>query len=89
MINIHQTIRCQNLEKTEVIFTATKAGNLIILFVASSGCKTWSVVTIREEYRLSGAEQNRAQREATGRWRKLHNEELQDVQTTLHHKKLW
>jgi hypothetical protein len=56
-----------------------KTGNLIILFFASSGCKTWSVVTIREEYGLSGAEQNRAQREVTGRWRKLHDEELQDV----------
>ena len=48
------------------------------------GCETWSL-TLREERRLRGFE-NRVWRifgakrdEVTGEWRKLHNEELNDL----------
>jgi hypothetical protein len=55
------------------------------LAVVLYGCKTWSL-TLREEHRLRVFE-NRVQRrifglkrdEVTGRWRKLHNEELRDL----------
>jgi len=53
--------------------------------VVLCGCETWSL-TLREEHRLRVFE-NRALRrifgprrdEATGQWRKLHNEELSDL----------
>jgi len=56
-----------------------------ILPVASCGCETWSF-TLREERRLRAFE-NRELRgifgperdEVTGEWRKLHNEELNDL----------
>jgi hypothetical protein len=57
----------------------------IILPVVSYGCEAWSL-TLREERRLKVFE-NRVLRgvfgpkrdEATGEWRKLHNEELNDL----------
>jgi hypothetical protein len=57
----------------------------IILPVVLYGCETWSL-TLREEPRLRGFE-NRVMRrvfgprreEVTGEWRKLHNEELNDL----------
>jgi len=57
----------------------------IILPSVSRGCETWSL-TLREERRLRVFE-NRVLRkilgskrdEITGEWRKLHNEELNDL----------
>jgi hypothetical protein len=56
----------------------------IILPVVLYGCETWSL-TLREEHRLRVFE-NRVLRvfgpkrnEVTGEWRKLHNEELNDL----------
>ena len=57
----------------------------IILPVVLYGCETW-LLTLREEHRLR-AFQNRALRRifrpkrdgVTGEWRKLHNEELNDL----------
>jgi len=57
----------------------------IILPVVVCGCETWSL-TLREERRLRVFE-NRALRrifstkkdEVTGEWRKIHNEELNDL----------
>jgi hypothetical protein len=56
---------------------------LISLIVVLYGCETWSL-TLREEHRVF---ENRVLRrifgperdEVTGRWRKLHNEELHDL----------
>jgi hypothetical protein len=57
----------------------------IILPVALYGCETWSL-TLREERRLSVSENRVLRRisgpkrdEARGEWRKLHNEELNDL----------
>jgi hypothetical protein len=57
----------------------------IILSVVLSGCETWSL-TLREERRVRVFENRVLRRilgpkrdEVTGEWRKLHNEELNDV----------
>ena len=57
----------------------------IILPVALHGCKTWSL-TLREERRVRLLENRELRRifgptrdEITGEWRKLHNEELNDL----------
>jgi len=57
----------------------------IILPVVMYGCETWSL-TLREELRLRGFENRVLRRilgpkrdEVTGEWRKLHNEELNDL----------
>jgi hypothetical protein len=59
-----------------------------ILPVVLYGCKTWSL-TLREEYRLRVFE-NRVlrkifgpKREEDGSWRKLHNDELHDLYSSL------
>jgi hypothetical protein len=60
----------------------------IILSVLLYGCETWSL-TLREEHRLRVFE-NKVLREifgpkrdeVTGRWRKLHNEELRDLNSS-------
>jgi hypothetical protein len=56
----------------------------IILPVVVYGCEIWSL-TLREEHRLRVFENRMLRRifgprrdEVTGRWRKLHNEELRD-----------
>jgi len=57
----------------------------IILSVVLYGCKTWSL-SLREERRLRVFENRVLRRvfgpkrdEVTGKWRKLHNEELSDL----------
>ena len=57
----------------------------IILPVVLYGCETWSL-TLREERRLRVFENRVLRRvfgskrdEVTGKWRKLHNEELSDL----------
>jgi hypothetical protein len=57
----------------------------IILPVVLYGCETWSL-TLREEHKLTVFENRVLRRifgpkrdEVTGEWRKLHNEELQDL----------
>ena len=57
----------------------------IILPVVLYGCETWSL-TLREEHRLRMFENRVLRRvfgpkrdEVTGKWRKLHNEELKDL----------
>jgi hypothetical protein len=65
--------------------TKIKIYGSIILPVVLYGCETWSV-TLREEHRLMVLE-NRVLRgifvpkrdEVTGEWRRLHNEELNDL----------
>jgi hypothetical protein len=58
---------------------------ILILPVVLYGCNTWSL-TVREEHRLMVLENRVLRRifgpkkdEVTGRWRKLHNEELHDL----------
>ena len=57
----------------------------IVLTVVLNGCETWSL-TLREELRLKVFENRVLRRifgpkrdEVTGEWRKLHNEELNDL----------
>jgi hypothetical protein len=65
--------------------TKIKISRSIILCVVLYGCETWSV-TLREEHRLRVFE-NRVLRGifgpkrdgVTGEWRRLHNEELNDL----------
>jgi hypothetical protein len=65
--------------------TKLKVYRTTILRVVLYGCETWSL-TLREEQRLRVSE-NRVLRgifgpkrdEATGEWRRLHNEELNDL----------
>jgi hypothetical protein len=64
---------------------ALKIYKAIILFVVLCGCETWSL-TLREEHRLRVFENRVLRRifgpkrdEVTGEWRKLHNEELNDL----------
>jgi len=59
----------------------------IILPVVLYGCETWSL-TLREEHRLTVFENRVLRRifgpkrdKVTGEWRKLHNEELNDLYT--------
>jgi hypothetical protein len=71
-----------NIEMARMICLIYKT---IILSLVLYGFKTWSL-TLWEEHRL-GAFENRVLRrifgpkrdEATGEWRKLHNEELRDL----------
>jgi hypothetical protein len=60
----------------------------IILPVVMYGCETWSL-TLREEQRLRAFENRLLRRtfgtktdKATGEWRRLHNEELNDLYST-------
>ena len=60
----------------------------IILSVVLYGCETWSL-TLREERRLMVFENRVLRRifgprrdEVTGEWRKLHNEELNDLNSS-------
>jgi hypothetical protein len=76
----------QNLLSSRLLFKNLKIKiyRTIILPVVLYGCETWSL-TLREEGRLRVFE-NRMLRvfgpkkdEVTGEWRKLHNEELNDL----------
>jgi hypothetical protein len=65
--------------------TEIRVYRTIILPVVFYGCKTWSL-TLREEQRLRVFESRALRRifglkedEATGEWRRLHNEELNDL----------
>ena len=67
----------------------TKIYRTIILPVVFYGCETWSL-TLREERRMSVFENKVLKRifgpkrdEVTGEWRKLHNEELNDLYSSL------
>jgi hypothetical protein len=60
-----------------------------ILPVVLYGCETWSL-TLREDHRLRGFENRVLRRifgpkrdEVTGEWRKMHNEELHNLYTSL------
>jgi hypothetical protein len=57
----------------------------VLLFVVLYGCETWSLI-LREERRLGVSENTVLRRifghkrnEITGKWRKLHNEELTNL----------
>ena len=77
----------QNLSSSSLLSKNLKINiyGTIILPAVLYGCETWSL-TLREEYGLRVFE-NRVLRkifepmreEATGEWRKLHNEELNDL----------
>jgi hypothetical protein len=65
--------------------TKIRVYRTVVLHVALYGCETWSV-TLREEQRLRVFENRMLRRifgpkrgEATGEWRRLHNEELNDL----------
>jgi hypothetical protein len=86
-------------ELQNVLFSSLLSKNLkikiyraIILPVVLYGCETW-LVTLREEARLRVFEKGVLRKifgshrdEVTGEWRKLHNEELNDLycSPTLH-----
>ena len=77
-----QNVLCSGLLSTDL---KIKIYRTVILPVVLCGCETWSL-TLREERRLRLFE-NRVLRgifgpkrdEVTGEWRKLHNEELNDL----------
>jgi hypothetical protein len=61
----------------------------VILPAVLYGCETWSL-TLKEEHRLRVFENRELRRifgpkrnEVTGGWRKLHNEELHDLYSSL------
>jgi hypothetical protein len=60
----------------------------VILPMVLYGCETWSLI-LREEHRLRVLENGVLRRifgpkrdEVTGEWRKLHNEELRDLNSS-------
>jgi hypothetical protein len=77
----------QNLLSSRLLSKNRKIGvyRTIILPVVLYGCETWSL-TLREEQRLRVFENRVLRRifgskrdEVTGEWRRLHNEELNDL----------
>jgi hypothetical protein len=77
----------QNILSSRLLFKNTKIRvyRTIILPVVLYGCETW-FVTLREEQRLRVFENRVLRRvfgpktdEVTGEWRRLHNEELNDL----------
>jgi hypothetical protein len=77
----------QNVLSSRLLSKNTKIRvyGTIILKVVLYGCETWSV-TVREKQRLRVFENRVLRRifgpkrdEATGEWRRLHNEELNDL----------
>jgi hypothetical protein len=79
--SVHDLLSSSLLSKN----TKIKIYRTIILPVVLYGCETWSL-TLREEHRL-GVFENRVLRrifgpkrdEVTGEWRRLHNEELNNL----------
>ena len=80
-------IRCKNLLSSSLLSNNLKIKiyRTIILPVVLHGCETWSL-KLREERRLRMFENRVLRRifgpqmdEVTGEWRKLHNEELNDL----------
>jgi hypothetical protein len=80
-------IRCRIFLSSTFLSKNTKIWvyRTIILHVVLYGCETWSL-TLREEQRLRVFENRVLRRifgpkrdEVTGEWRRLHNEELNDV----------
>jgi hypothetical protein len=67
-------LSCSLLPKNKKI----KIHRTIILPVVLYGCETWSL-TLREERSLRVFENRLLRDEVTGEWRKLHNEELNDL----------
>ena len=68
-----------------MMYLKIKIYRTIILHVVLYGCETWSL-TLREERRLREFENKVLRRifrprrdEVTGEWRRLHNEELNDL----------
>jgi hypothetical protein len=81
----------QNLLFSRLLSKNTKIRvyRTIILPVVLYGCETWPL-TLREEQRLRVFENRVVRRtfgpkrdEATGEWRRLHNEELNDLYSSL------
>jgi hypothetical protein len=63
---------------------AARLYTTIILFIVLYGCETWSL-TLREEYGLKVLRRifGPKREEVAGGWRRLHNEELHNLQTSL------
>jgi hypothetical protein len=79
------TLETFKTPKIYVVKLKIKIHRTIILPVGLYGCETWSL-TLREERKLKVCENRVLKRvfgpksdEVTGEWRKLHNEELNDV----------
>ena len=79
--SVQNLLSCRLLSKNLKI----KIYRTIILSIVLYGCKTWSL-TLREERKLSVFENMVLRRifgprrdEVTGEWRRLHNEELNDL----------
>ena len=81
-------IRCRNIcFQFTIQSIKIKIYRTIVLPVVLYGCETWSL-TLREERRLRVFENMMLRKifwpktdEVTGEWRKLHNEELNDLYT--------
>jgi hypothetical protein len=75
----------RSFTECQSVYISSYIDGTIILSVVLYGCETWSL-TLKEEHRLRVFE-NRVMRrifgpkrdEATGEWRRLHNEELNDL----------
>jgi hypothetical protein len=88
---------CYNLLSSTLLSKNTKIKiyRTIILHVVLYGCETWSL-TLREEHRLRVFENRVLRRifgpkrdEVTGEWRRLHNEELNDLYSSPHSIIIW
>jgi hypothetical protein len=82
--SVHNLLSSQLLSKNLKI----RIYKTIVLPVALYGCETWSL-TLREEHRRRVSENSVLRRifgqrrdEVTGEWRKLHNEELHDLNSS-------
>jgi hypothetical protein len=84
-LNQAKSLTFLEIEHWPIFFLMIHFCKTIILPVVLCGCETWSL-TLREEHRLRVFENRMLRRifglkraEVTGEWRKLHNEELQDL----------